>query len=540
MQDILDRQFERDGPMPKKQKKTPLISLTIYLAKTGTTFPGLIARMNAFQVENTSVKLAPGTKARVYYDQKRGSVPKWVDYLEEGTETKLKLSTASISAALIIETSKAIYALTFGYGKFLLPDEIWDDTFGLRVSLNSIKPDKIRSVERQTFDALASQSKTQAAKAGSFEDFGIQVEKDVFRAVTGELEDQELGRTMHGIDSVHVTIGKKLEEIPAYLDKLFEISKSKSYVKRFPWVDKMREVKSTALKEQLDEEVIRHLRAKKLSRLWMAPPDLISWKGIKGFQYPGLRESISDLDVERFLATFRQSSDITLDALKHRRVFCVRDDDEPADHWTAYRCIYAEVDLGPNETYFLNNGHWYKISKDFVEETNRYYDEEVEKVDLGFFPLGAYSGEGAYNEAVANVFGLKLLDKDLVYADRKVEICDLFSKENQFIHVKRYSGSGTLSHLFAQGYVSARLFKSDAGFRKILNQKLAPNFGVGDSRQDPIAQNFTIVYAIISNEPGAKLTLPFFSRVNLMNTHKDLRMIGFKVALYKIPVLAGQ
>jgi uncharacterized protein (TIGR04141 family) len=44
-----------------------------------------------------------------------------------------------------------------------------------------------------------------------------------------------------------------------------------------------------------------------------------------------------------------------------------------------------------------------------------------------------------------------------------------------------------------------------------------------DAATKPAPDAFTIVYAIISEEPGAGLHLPFFSRVNLNNTRKILR-----------------
>ena len=52
----------------------------------------------------------------------------------------------------------------------------------------------------------------------------------------------------------------------------------------------------------------------------------------------------------------------------------------------------------------------------------------------------------------------------------------------------------------------------------------------------PTTDEFTIVYAVISDAAGKKLSLPFFSKVNLNNTRKILNGYGYKVELLKFTV----
>jgi len=55
----------------------------------------------------------------------------------------------------------------------------------------------------------------------------------------------------------------------------------------------------------------------------------------------------------------------------------------------------------------------------------------------------------------------------------KVEFCDLFGLNKEIVHIKRYTGSSELSHLFQQGVVSAELFLHEPEFRKLVNDKLS-------------------------------------------------------------------
>lgn len=78
--------------------------------------------------------------------------------------------------------------------------------------------------------------------------------------------------------------------------------------------------------------------------------------------------------------------------------------------------------------------------------------------------------EGLYNIRLVedNPSSRILMDKKTVYHGgygSQVELCDVLVVDGSFIHVKHYGGSSSLSHLFAQGLVSAQLIKSDDAFR---------------------------------------------------------------------------
>ena len=128
------------------------------------------------------------------------------------------------------------------------------------------------------------------------------------------------------------------------------------------------------------------------------------------------------------------------------------------------------------------------------------------------------------------------MDRQLIsYGGRrsKVEFCDLLSKANDVIHVKKYGGSSLLSHLFAQALVSAESFLHEEEFRKKLNDKLPEGFKLPNVDKTPSAKNYPISLAIMSDKPGA-LELPFFSKVSLKYAVKHLRNLGFEVSKLKI------
>lgn len=59
---------------------------------------------------------------------------------------------------------------------------------------------------------------------------------------------------------------------------------------------------------------------------------------------------------------------------------------------------------------------------------------------------------------------------------------------------------------------------------------------LADSTATPQPDEYRIVYAVVSKEPGDHLTLPFFSRLNLKAATVRLRGYGYRVALSKIGI----
>jgi len=113
-----------------------------------------------------------------------------------------------------------------------------------------------------------------------------------------------------------------------------------------------------------------------------------------------------------------------------------------------------------------------------------------------------------------------------------VEFCDLFNlRDKMLLHIKRYSGSAPLSHLFQQALVSGEAFRTSAEFRQLANAKLRPAYRLVNHRHEP--EGFTVTLGIVKSET---FDLPFFSKVTLRNTVRLLRGFGFRVLLAHIDV----
>lgn len=445
-------------------------------------------------------------------------LPKWTSLFRDHIDLS-SFSVPGVSAAFFLQVKDRSFVLVFGQGgRFLLKDEVFEERFGLLCALNSVGENSFRCIDVQSLDAIQSHTRIQSGQETSADQFGLDVEQDMLKAIVAAPMNHALGNRMMGSDSLSVSVKMDLTDLPFLLSEYRKRFESELSAEDYQWANNISMVRNSELVSVLEVELDKSLENGQFNNVWLSIPEIIDWSMVKGFMYThGTKEIHPDINLKGFLKTIKNGININLDLLRSRDVHCA-----DADHgkvfksWKVFKCLYAEIDLEDNK-YVLNDGKWFKVEKDFVVRTNKEFSE----ISPSTLKLPEYrgGGEGTYNAMVAasapEIYAL-LDDKNKIMhggGHGQVEVCDLLSIHRELIHVKIYSKSSVLSHLFAQGFVSGQLIQID---------------------KKPAPDEFTIVYAIISDAAGEKLHLPFFSRVNLNNTRKILIGYGYKVELLKI------
>lgn len=490
---------------------------------------------------NASLSISlDGCDAKLFYKSTPTHPPTWARLFAPVATTELsELKNAGAAAVLLIKTQTNYFAITFGYGKSLLQPDCFEENFGLKVVLNSVDPDKIRSVDAQSLDAVPIHARTQASVATNISEFGL-TEQDLVYAATGKPTDDNLGKQITGKDTLKLTLPITLEEIPKLLNKLITAYGSKRYEENFKWVDQLCEVRTQSTIDQLNDSLVKKITSGDLSTTWLATPDIIDWSGIGTFRYkkPTQGADHADIGWETYLATIDKKSPLTLKALKEQRIYAISStSDKPAHEWPVFKCIYCELKQG-GHTFALTAGRWYQVDQDFLTSI----DNIIRNIPISSISLPSYhdKDEKTYNlRASQEDPTLAFVDcKNIAHGGRrsKIEFCDLYSEPKQMIHVKRYGGSSVLSHLFSQGYVSATLLLSDHVFREKVNTKLPSTHQLPTRDEDLKASDYEVIYAIISNSKTSSLDLPLFSKITLRNNYNQIKLMGMKASIKVIPV----
>lgn len=523
-------------------KEKNLVHLSIFLIKETVARRDQIIKDGACD-GLAEISISGSGKGYLYWKPAHPDYPKWTPLFEDSMDIRQIGKTAGISAAFILKVAGRYFVLTFGQGgRFLIEDDVCEERFGLLVALNSVDRESFRCVDKQSLDAIQSHTRIQSGQETTADQFGLDVEQDMLKAIVGAPKDHRLGNRMTGTDSLSVSVRMDLYDLP-FLLKLYKEKYEQDLSKTdYDWVNNISIVKSSsALIAVLEERLIEKFAIKDYSNLWLAIPEIIDWNLVSGFIYAGGKGILNpDINLQGFLSTLKDQP-VSVDLLKHRHVHCADADHKYVfKHWPVYKCLYAEIDH-EGKKYILNDGKWFNVSLNFAERTN----SEFKKIDVSSLQLPVYAGggEGKYNKGVCDKhpaqFAL-LDDKNKIShggGHGQVEVCDLFSIDKQLVHIKIYGKSSVFSHLFSQGFVSGQLLQLDTEFRKKVKAKLASPFSnLINVEARPEVNEFTIVFAVISDSPETTLQLPFFSRVNLNNTWKMLRGFGFNVQLLKIEV----
>lgn len=516
----------------------PKVDLSIYLAKEGDRNPDENIK-NVDSLKKAALNVGHNCQATLYIRRHHSNPPKWAAFFHDFVDASDFGRNSSTGAVLSIPWQQRTFLVAFGQGWHNIDSARIETEFGLRTALNILDPTSIRSIDKSTLEAQPTHLREQSGRATEVQYFGIDVERDLLRAVTGKPNDEYFGNRVSGLDSIHLSLDIDPEDLPELLGRLLVAYRSDTYkTGAFSWIDHIGLIRDTEVAQKLDNLLVDRINLRDIDKIWLSVPEIIDWNRVVGFRYSmGKRAPrVYDVRILDFLETFKDG-EVSQADLMRRKIYCVDADDNPVLDRPAYYYLYAEVERN-NEVCLLNNGKWYRVETNYADTINHTFDS-IQPYDKDL-PFYNDESEGAYNERVANsdLGSYVLMDKDLAYvpgAASGVEICDLYRNEREFIHVKRYGGSSVLSHLFNQGLVSGELFRMDPVYRNIVNDKLPADRKIADPAASPSAGEYRVIYAIISESPDP-LSVPFFSKISLKNCVTRLEAMGFSAMLAKISV----
>ena len=478
--------------------------------------------------------------------------PRWASLVDEiaGMEIGV-LSNKSSSAVLILRVDGRVLAFTFGYGRFLLNTCYFEQDFGLRTALNTLNHQSLRSVDLHTLEDQPIQKKTQATRGSEASVFGIDIFRDVLRAVTGSPRAGVGYKNISGGDAFYsFGIDMVVADIPQIAANLLGYCELEIYKRSFGWVDNIRRVKDEASIASLNESLLEAVKTRNRG-IVLTMPEIIEWDSVLGFSFTRSKHELSPtIDTNKYLENVDPNS-VSIESLRRDRLYITDMHDNEFGH-SIYKCLYFELDDDDAKNVFFG-GNWYEINNSFM----RAIDATLDRIDLSGIQFPGVQTwvddnkkmiekEGDYNQRVAHDLRFHLLDKRLVKSSKTtspIELCDLLTSEKQMIHVKhRKGGSAGLSHLFAQGSVSAEALLGDRMFRKEARKVLRR---VDSDAHDlvPIdglkSADYEIIFLILGDDNASvKSSLPFFSKVNLARVYENISQRGYAVKIAGAAVVA--
>jgi uncharacterized protein (TIGR04141 family) len=515
-------------------------------------------------------------EARLYVAEGTPSEPLWTSLLRGGFPDLSVPALPSLGAVLVarlLHAGKTRYlAFTFGSGRFLLGSDAWEHSFGLKTALNvvfegddgSLDASRLRLVDAKRVEANTLHTRRQSNRRAPLETFDVDLRRDLLQSVDGRPVDSERwGDRIGGADPLHLNVEINFANLGDLCTQILNAHERTDYRVRFSWVDNIRVVTEAQELAGLEQKVLADLHARNIRHYDLAFPEIIDWPRVARFQFDFdrrktvLRPEPRLSDYLTGLSAAAKLDELDIARLKRMHLYAVDADGNPAYRWTIWRCLTGEVTLDGRQ-YLLDGGAFYEIAQDYLTQINQSLDDLDEwSGDLPDCAPGL--PEPAYNELAAGGSSeLLLLDRQLVRAPERtspIEVCDLLARDGTLVHVKKGWGAADLSHLFAQGAVSAELLLTMSEFRAAAMETIA----AVDSRRSeenraatPLQQfklfreeglspaDHAIVYAVVGPWDSADLAdkLPFFSKVNLLRSLERVERLGFNASFRRIPLAA--
>ncbi len=432
------------------------------------------------------------------------------------------------------------FALVFGTGRFALDQGATQPGFGLRVVVNAVAAGRVVSADTRELGGRGKSQRIAMPTAGPLDELGIEPTRAWVRQMEGR-PVVDFAHAVAGGNSLKLNLRRfSLHSLPDKLDQIIEKYESSDYKKDYDFLDYFTRIDDKTTREELRARLADMLRAGNPD-VSFASPDIEEPLQIAYYvlRHRGKRVELSELVPDDVLAALAGCQ--TTDPLTE---VYVRGYDASGSQVTEnhrlFNYVVAEVEL-ESRRYALSAGQWFAIDTTFVETIDRavgMLDDLTDELALDPWKRDADPSEGDYNARIAESRNWSVLDKknfQLPASYQKIEICDVLTERKQMLCVKRMTRSSTLSHLFMQGQVSAQLLTANlAGYRDRIMQSLneldsTATFGANSE--------WTVVYAVATPKPGKLAsTLYFFSKIALYHAAQQLRSLGVRVAIARIPM----
>ena len=506
-------------------------SFSIYLLKEGFNSSNALKEDHSLGEPVHAANLPKG--ATLYLRESEPIPPWWKSFW--GISQDLYQSSAG--AVIFLPVDGRHFVLTFGHAYHDLKDESYVYDFGLRVTLNSLDPQKLKSTDILS-PAVAKRQRIQSPIGTDLTYFDFDKDSTILKTLTGKVKNEykELFRNATGASNLKISSKASPDGILKLCRQAYDVYRKDDYKESFPDVQNISPIKDPATLRTLDKKLLDVFNEGSKD-LVLAIPEIIDFQDNLDISFSGLGSSPTYEDV--FIGYYRDylknanNSIVSIETLKSHQLHVCDENGIAKKSFSVYKCLLFDGEVN-NVHFHLCEGNWYQVEKEYIKRLSLFLDPLFANID---FPDFNHESENAYNLHVANNNKKYVcLDKTSIAPSGQtgVEPCDLYCALNGYgylYHVKISTRSSSLSHLFNQGVNAVELMKLDEASQTKMVDLIKKNLNGNDETTyaTPIkARQFKVTYVIATHKDGKKKSanLPLFSRISLMRCMKSLILMS--------------
>jgi len=510
-------------------------AFSIYLLKEGYDATNALREDHALDDDIGAQHLPEGATLFVLDSDPR--TPWWKSYFN----VEKNLTQVNKGALVFLPVGDRCFALSFGHVAHNLIDSSYEYDFGLRITLNSLDPHKLKSTD--TLDpGAAKRQRTQLPIESELTLFDFDRDSTILRSLTGKVRDEhkKLFRHATGSSNLRISTDVEADGLATLCEKLLNLYQSEKYKIAFPAIQNIMPVRDPSQIEALNGLLLAAFRTRNPD-LNITVPEIINYSDnlYAAFAGGGRSRVYDDVYIGRYYEYLDEhGADLNameIDDLRRHVLVLTDEDGNSRDRYSIFKSLVFDtaVEGAKDETFHLCEGNWYRIEDAYIARLSTYLDPLCTDSDL---PPYDHPSEGAYNAAVAaGNAAIACLDKRNISPDGQsaVEPCDLLTVRDgvaTFYHVKVSTLSAQLSHLFNQGVNAVELMRLEPQAVNKLEALIREVVAGGDP--DALValirdRKYRIVFGIVTRKDPARrsLNLPLFSRISLMRGMRALQLM---------------
>lgn len=515
-------------------------NFSIYLLKQGFNADNSLKEGHQLQLlreDNTQIPIG----GIMYYGQNPMKSPWWKEYW--GINQELRLT--SVGAIVFLPVGERWFAITFGTSYHNLKENSYEYDFGLRTTLNTLDPDKIKSTDL-LMPETAKRQRIQIPNASNLTHFDISTDESIVKKLTGAVKNeyQDILRNATGACSLRFTTDCEPDELVRLCSRLYEIYTRRDYEESFPDLQNITPIKDPDLITPLDVLLLNDFRENSIN-LTLGIPDIVDYSTNFKVKYHGAARSSNEYE-DVYIGNYREylterNVEIGNVSVFHKHSLCILDENgSPIQSFSIYKAFLYDCTYN-HKTYHLCEGEWYEINTNFIDRLK----SELDPIFIDTHAILCECNQKREDEYNINAQHTSPIELDVFCLDKKsiapqgqrdIEPCDLIALKNdsvELIHNKISTRSAYLSHLFNQGVNSVMLLQQSSEAKEKLKELIGHNRNLEERINN---DRYHVTYGIISNKETRLKSdaLPIFSRISLFRCVKMLKLMKIPTTVYLI------
>lgn len=481
---------------------------------------------------------------------KQPSHPLWANDFETLIKNTITIPFSEYSKAVIVlkistrNKKVRFMSISFGYGDSMLDSSKYENDFGRNIAAQKIPESGVMSAGTiQISDAIIQMEKQYTGTRSSGIQHLLTSQSEFPNGISGTWHNGEIETKLEGRGPLLkakrlMNLGELVSDLGVYLELYLNPTS-----KMAEWATRLTKIGTGDLNSKLIEELMSKLISNSIEYG-------IAWPNYRSVDElsTDLLKDVPNISPAKQITWYiekQKSKDASYNTtqlrnkIKSSKLQAINDEGQKISV-SLYSGFFADM-LYNKHRYLLFNNCWYEVSQNFYDDLEskiKSVDEyEVTLPELSIKDAKSknpYESEGEYNIKLAKYVKDGMLFDKVNFKNNQggrfrgvEEPADVITNNKELFFVKKGGASATLSHLFLQGLVSAKLLAKDGDgkFREFINDNL-------DSEKDVFTSDVsnsavTIIFVIITNSNH----LPFFSMISFSEVLANLREMGYNVKI---------